>query len=401
MNILLLLWERAISVLIALTATTRRFEVQLNAIHMKAISITPGSTDVQLKEWPEPEITTPTQVKIRILEVGICGTDRESVIGGRADAPPGHTHLIIGHEMLGLVVETGSEVSTVAVGDFGVFSVRRGCNQCLPCLNNRSDLCYTGQYTERGIKGLHGFETEYIVDEEQYLVKVPESMRSIGVLAEPMSVSEKAIDEALTIQTARLPGVMKGEWIQGKKALVAGMGAIGILAAVALKLRGAEVIGLDVVDEHTKRPSILKALGGTYVDSRKTNVKDLDEKFGQIDFIFEATGVAEVGFNLIDALGINGIYVMTGIPHGERPVCITGSQLMTQMVLKNQLILGSVNAGPVHFELAIKDLEKAKNKWGDLMDEIITTRVNYKDFRRALDFRSVDDIKTVIEWYSV
>ena len=71
---------------------------------------------------------------------------------------------------------------------------------------------------------------------------------------------------------------------------------------------------------------------------------------------------------------------------------------MSQLVLKNQLILGSVNAGPKHFELAIKDLEKAKNLWGSLVDDIITTRVSYLEFEKALNFRSVDDIKTVIEW---
>ncbi len=365
---------------------------------MKAIAIAPGTVDAQLKDFQEPQIETPTDVKIKILEVGICGTDREEVSGGRADPPAGQPHLVIGHEMFGQVVETGSEVSAVAVGDYGVFSVRRGCGKCVPCLSNRSDMCYTGEYTERGIKGLHGYETEFVVDDEQYVVKVPESMRSIGVLAEPMSVAEKAIDEALSIQASRLLEAVKDSWMSGKKALVAGMGAIGILAAVALRLRGAEVVGLDVVDENTKRPSILKRIGGVYVDSRKTNVKDLDDKFGQIDFIFEATGVAEVGFNLIDALGTNGIYVMTGIPRGERPVCITGAELMTQLVLKNQIILGSVNAGPKHFEMAIKDLERAKNKWGGLMDEIITTRIGFREFKKALDFRSVNDIKTVIEW---
>lgn len=366
---------------------------------MKAISIKPGTGGTVLLELDEPQLKTPTQVKIKVLEVGICGTDREQVMGGRADAPTASSHLVIGHEMFGQVVEKGAEVSTVAVGDYGVFSVRRGCGKCIPCLNNRSDMCYTGQYTERGIKGVHGFETEYVVDEEQYLVKVPESLRSVGVLAEPMSVAQKAIDEALSIQQSRLPYLNPGGWIAGKKVIVAGMGAIGMLAAIALALRGAKVIGLDIVDENTKRPTLLKKLGGFYVDTRKTDVKELDEKFGQVDFIFEATGVAEVGFNLIDALGVNGIYVMTGIPHGQRPVCITGASLMTQIVLKNQLILGSVNAGPKHFELAIKDLETARNKWGGLLDELITTRLTYKNFKQALDLRSVDDIKTVIEWH--
>lgn len=365
---------------------------------MKALSIIPGQADVLLTDMPEPQITSATQVKIKIYEVGICGTDREEAMGGRADVPHGHDHLVIGHEMLGKVVETGSEVSTVSAGDLAVLSVRRGCGKCTSCLNNRSDMCATGDYTERGIKASHGYETEFVVDDEQYVVKVPESIRSIGVLAEPMSVAQKAIDEALTIQTSRLPEAEKGKWIAGKKALVAGTGAIGILAAIALRLRGAEVIGLDIVDEDTKRPTILKKIGGRYIDSRKIEVTNIDDTFGEVDFIFEATGVAEVGFNLIDVLGVNGIYVMTGIPHDDRPVCITGAELMKQIVLKNQIILGSVNAGPKHFEMAIKDLERAKNKWGDLMDEIITNRITYTDFKEALEQRSIDDIKTVVVW---
>jgi threonine dehydrogenase-like Zn-dependent dehydrogenase len=365
---------------------------------MNAITIVPGQAGVEMVDVQEPALLSARQVKVKILEVGICGTDREEVMGGRADAPEGESRLVIGHEMFGRVVETGRDVATVAPGDYAVFSVRRGCGKCNPCLKNRSDMCYTGRYTERGIKGVHGYETEYVVDEEQYVVKVPESMRSIGVLAEPMSVAEKAIDEALCIQRSRLPEVDSEQWIPGKKVLVAGIGAIGILAVVALSLRGAHVIGLDVVDENTRRPTILKKLGGTYLDSRQVDLRDIDEKFGQIDFIFEATGIASVSFNLIDALGVNGIYVMTGISRGERPVCITGSELMTQMVLKNQVILGSVNAGPKHFELGIRDLEKAKNKWGNLIDQIITTRIGHEQFRNAIDFRSVDDIKTVIQW---
>ena len=365
---------------------------------MKALTIIPGTAGVTFKELPEPHIESPNEVKIRILEVGICGTDREEVMGGRADAPGNQQHLVIGHEMFGQVVEVGANVSNVTVGDFGVLTVRRGCGRCLSCLSNRSDMCYTGEYAERGIKGINGFESEFVVDDEQYLVKVPESIKSIGVLTEPMSVAQKAIDEALSIQASRLPEVMKDEWISGKKALVAGLGAIGILAAIALRLRGAHVIGLDVVDEQTKRPKILSAIGGRYVDGRKTKLSDIDEQFGQIDFIFEAAGVAKLGFNLIDALGTNGIYVMTGIPHDKRPISISGAALMTQLVLQNQIVLGSVNAGVKHFELAIRDLELAMNKWGALMDEIVTTRVNYKDFQQAFDFRSVYDIKTVIEW---
>ncbi|HEY1024617.1 MAG TPA: glucose 1-dehydrogenase [Sphingobacteriaceae bacterium] len=365
---------------------------------MKAIAINPGVPDAKFIELPEPQITAPDQVKVQVLEVGICGTDREEVLGGRADAPTGSNHLVIGHEMLGRVVETGSEVATVGPGDFAVFTVRRGCEKCLPCMNNRSDLCQTGDYNERGIKSIHGFETEFVVDDEQYIVKVPESARSVGILAEPMSVAEKAIDEALKIQAGRIPGSADQPWITGKKAVIAGIGAIGILCAVALRLRGAEVIGIDIVDENSQRPQILKQLGGSYLNSREVMIEDLDDLLGQVDFIFEAAGVPQLGFELIDVLGINGIYVMTGIPGEGKPVCIPGAETMAQIVLKNQVIMGSVNASRLHFELGIKDLEKAKNKWGTVIDELITMRVHYSDFERALNFRSQDDIKTVIVW---
>lgn len=364
---------------------------------MKAISITPGKGNAILKTFDEPEIQNPGEVKIKILEVGICGTDREEVLGGRADAPENTRDLIIGHEMFGRVVDTGPGVTKVSAGDYAVLSVRRGCGKCVPCLNNRSDMCYTGEYKERGIKKLHGYQAEFVVDQEQYIVKVPDHLRTVGVLAEPLSVAEKAIDEALSIQRSRLPEIDK-DWIKGKKALVAGIGAIGLLAAMILRLRGAEVFGLDIVDVSSKRPKILRNIGGEYIDTRKLQTEFIDNRFGEMDFIFESTGVAELGFNLIDALAINGIYVMTGIPRGERPVCFSGASMMTQIVLKNQLILGSVNAGPKHFEMAIKDLDLITNTWSSLPDELITTRVGHDSFHQALDFRSEDDIKTVVMW---
>ena len=365
---------------------------------MKAIAIEPGKDATQLLDVEEPVLKDSCDVKVKVLQVGICGTDREEAIGGRADAPPGADVLIIGHEMFGLVVETGEEVSTVRPGDYAVFTVRRGCGECMPCLHNRSDMCRTGHYRERGIKALHGYETEYVVDHEKYLVKVPVSVQSVGVLTEPMSVAQKAIDEALAIQVARIPQVKAEEWLDGKRALVAGIGAIGLLAAFALKLRGAEVVGMDIVDDNSGRPKILKKLGGTYINGKKIAADKLAEEMPPFDFIFEATGVPTLSFQLIDALGVNGVYVMTGIPGGDRPVCFAGAEIMKQMVLKNQVILGSVNASTHHFALAIKDLERAKNRWGDLIDQLITTRLPYTNFMDALHLRSDDDIKTVIEW---
>jgi glucose 1-dehydrogenase len=366
---------------------------------MKAIALVPGTTTVCLEDRTEPQISADDEVKIKIWEVGICGTDREEISGGRALAPKGKQELIIGHEMFGQVEAVGKKVKKVKPGDFGVFMVRRGCNQCAACLNGRSDMCYTGNYTERGIKGADGFQAEFVVDKEAYLVKVPEEIRHLGVLTEPMSVAAKAIDEALCLQKARLKDIMDQEkWLQGKKALVAGIGAIGLLATFVLRLKGAEVIGLDIVPEDSLRPQLLKQIGGTYVNGKDTQTLKLDKQFGQIDFIFEAAGIAELQLQLLDALGINGIYVATGIPAEERPVPNITGDLMKQLVLKNQILLGSVNASYQHYEMAVEMLAQSYRKWPEAVNQLITSRIPYPDFQMALHRHAADDIKVVVEW---
>ena len=181
---------------------------------MKAIAIVPGTAGSRIVERPEPSITAQDQVKIRIIRVGICGTDRTEVSGGRADAPDGQKELVIGHEMFGQVVELGASVSRVKIGDFAVFTVRRGCGQCAPCLMGRSDMCQTGRYRERGIHGLDGYQTEFVVDKERYVVRVPVELEAVGVLMEPLSIVEKAIDEAFRIQIVRCPeAATTPDWI--------------------------------------------------------------------------------------------------------------------------------------------------------------------------------------------
>lgn len=366
---------------------------------MKAISLVPGTTNISLDEVAEPTITRPDEIKMQVIQVGICGTDREEASGGRANAPEGKQELIIGHEMFGRVTEVGTQISSVKVGDYGVFTVRRGCGKCTACNSNRSDMCFTGDYTERGIKAADGFQSQFVVDTEQYFIPVPEEIKELGVLTEPMSVASKAIDEAMIVQGARFKEFENSsDWFIGKKALVAGIGAIGILAAFALRLRGAEVYGMDIVDKSTLRPQVLEQIGGKYVNGKEVEVTDLDEVLGEMDFVFEAVGFAELQIELIDALGVNGIYVATGIPSGNRPVTLNGADLMRQLVLKNQIVLGSVNASVDHYKMAVEDLNACHQKWPEAISRIITERVSYSNFEKALQPHSVDEIKVVVEW---
>jgi threonine dehydrogenase-like Zn-dependent dehydrogenase len=366
---------------------------------VKAIAIVPGTAGSRVVERPEPSIATQDEIKVRMIRVGICGTDREEVSGGRAQTPDGQTELVIGHEMFGQVADVGSSVTRVKPGDYAVFTVRRGCGECACCMMNRADMCQTGKYRERGIRGLDGYQTEYAVDQEQYVVRVPAELEPAGVLLEPLSVVEKAIDEALRVQIVRCPdAATTPDWFCGRRCLVAGLGPVGLLAAMVLRLRGGEVYGLDVVDASTARPKWLDGIGGCYIDGREVPADQVEKKIGAMDLILDASGIAELEFNLLDALALNGVYVLTGIPGGDRPLQIPGAELVRQLVLDNQCMLGSVNAARGHFQMAADDLAHAHLVWGHQIAGLITHRYSWNQFAGLMDQHQPDAIKEVIEW---
>jgi glucose 1-dehydrogenase len=377
----------------------RRNSAKNGEVWMKAIVLVPGTTTVSLVDRPEPTVSAPDDIKLKILRVGICGTDREEAAGGRALAPSGQKDLVIGHEMFGQVVETGNAVTRVKQGDYAVFTVRRGCGKCMPCAMNRSDMCRTGEYKERGIWGADGYQTEYVVDKEQYVVRIPPELGQVGVLAEPLSVAEKAVDESVRVQFARLPDAhATPDWLQGRHCLVAGLGPIGLLAALALRLRGAEVFGLDIVDVASARAQWLKGIGGQYVDARQVPAKSVKKALGPMELIVEAAGIAALEFNLLDALALNGVYVLTGIPGGRRPIEIAGSEIVSRLVLGNQAMIGSVNASRDHYQMAVDDLLTAHLRWGDHLDRLITNRYAHAGFAEALEHHDENEIKAVLEW---
>lgn len=367
---------------------------------MNVIALEPGTSNVRLSERPKPRITHPNEVLLKVFDVGICGTDRDEASGGRAEAPPGSKELIIGHEMLGRVVEAGANVKNVATGALGALTVRRPCDHCEPCSLGRPDWCTSGDYTERGIKGRDGYNAEFVVDSAEHFVPVPDEIEPFAVLAEPMSIAQKAIAEAVRIQASRLPGAHeRGEWLSGRTALVAGLGPVGLLAAIELRLRGSRVLGLDVVDGSSPRARLLESVGGIYVDGREKGMpRKLAEDHRHIDFIFEATGVAHVEFDLFGALAPNGLYVLTGIPEGARPIEVAGATLVRRFVLENQVMLGSVNASREHFMAGVRSLGEANKRWPSVMPALITRRVPASDIGDSLASHDLNEIKTVIHW---
>lgn len=366
---------------------------------MKAIAYVPEVDDLRLVDRPEPNIDAPDDVKVKILRVGICGTDREKLAEGEIKTQPGYNDIVIGHEVFGQAVAVGPEVKEIAPGDYVAIAIRRGCGKCGPCSMDRPDMCATGEYKDRGLAGLDGFQTEYVVDKEKYMVRVPREIGPLGVLTEPLSVVEKALEEVQKLQFERIPDAdASPDWFFGRKCLVAGLGAIGLLAALALRLRGAEVYGLDIVGKDTVRPKWLERIGGQYIDGREVKPDHVDESIGgHVDVIFEASGVANLAFNLLDALAKNGIYVLTGLPMGESSIQIPGPELMSRMVRCNQLLVGSVSSTPSHFRMAVRDLLLAYSQSDGQLAALITHRYDKTDFK-AFKAHPADEIKAVIEW---
>jgi len=346
---------------------------------MKAIAVTPDTKKVALIDQEPAQIAAPTHVKLKMLEAGVCGTDREICAFQYGTPPDGSNHLVIGHESLGEVIEVGSDVSRVKVGDLVVPMVRRPCDHddCLACRSGRQDFCYTGDFTERGIKMAHGFMTELVVDDEKYMNVVPRALRDVAVLVEPLTIAEKALKQIWQVQQ-RLPWACAGGPGKARgschKAVVLGAGPVGLLGAMALAAAGFEVFVYSREAAPNPKSQIVDAIGGHYVSAETDSIARLAEHVGNIDVVYEATGASSVSFEMLKVLGTNGIFVFTGVPGRKAPIEVDTDLIMRDLVLKNQVVFGTVNAGRETFEDAISDLSVFMDKWPAAVRALITGR---------------------------
>ncbi len=136
---------------------------------------------------------------VKVLQVGVDATDREINEALYGNAPPGGEHLVIGHESFGQVVEVGDKVTEVKPGDYVSCTVRRPGGSLFDLIG-RNDITSEEVYYERGINLCHGYLTESFVDDAEYIVKVPQNLKHLGVLSEPASVCAKAIEQAFLAQ---------------------------------------------------------------------------------------------------------------------------------------------------------------------------------------------------------
>jgi threonine dehydrogenase-like Zn-dependent dehydrogenase len=349
---------------------------------MKAITVEPKKPGTaRYEDFPEPD-PRDGSVLVEAVAVGVCGTDVEIVEGKYGWAPEGATRLVLGHESLGRVIDPGFS-SAFKKGDLVVGIVRRPDPvPCPACAVGEWDMCRNGQYTERGIKNIHGFMSERWRIEPEYAIKVDPSLGLLGVLLEPTTVIAKALEQVVFIGR-------RSFW-EPRILLVTGAGPIGLLAALAGKMFGLDVHVLDRMESGTK-PDLVRALGATYHSGSVRNIGIAP------DAIIECTGVGQVIADSIQAIGSSGTVCLTGVGHGGVVTADATANIAASAVLKNNVIVGSVNANKRHWYKAGNLLARADRAW---LSRLITRREKPANFKQALE-RKPDDIKVVIQFSEV
>src|SRR6266545_2601826 len=335
---------------------------------MQALVTRPGEArsthveDIAAAEAREEEVL------LRTLEVGVCGTDREISEGLFGIAPEDEQSLVLGHEALAIVERDGHGFTR---GDLVTATVRRSCGRCIACEEDSPDSCLTGDYSERGITRLHGYARELVAEDPAQLVAIPKSLGRLGVLAEPTSICERALRHARTIG-GRQP------W-QLERALVIGAGAIGLLMTYLLRLADVEVWTASLEPEN----GLVEQSGARYVSTRDKELSEL----GTFDLVIEAAGNAQLMAQTLGLLRRSGVACLLGIDPRHQTVELDGPVLGVDTILENRVLFGSVNAHRQDWLAAVEDLDRARERWPEALEQFVTLRVPLDRFPDAFEHR--------------
>ena len=351
---------------------------------MKAIAVFPGKPNsIHLAELTKPSVSDVPNgrgVLVKVLRVGVDGTDKEINAAEYGAAPEGYDFLVTGHESFGRVEAVGSNVTELRPGDYVVATVRRPGRSLYDQIGTY-DMTTDDTYYERGINLRHGFLAEYYVDDPEYIVKIPQGLKEVAVLLEPTTVVEKGIAQAYEIQR-RLK-----VW-HPRRAAVMGAGTIGLLATLALRLRGLEVTTFGLTRKPYRNSDLIEAIGARYQSTADVPLMEGSKKYGPFDIIFEATGYSPVVFDSMQALGRNGVLVLSSVTGGNRKVEVPADRINLEFVLGNKVMVGTVNANREYFEMGVRDMAQAEAEYPGWLGQLLTNPVkgleNYKELLNQL-----------------
>jgi threonine dehydrogenase-like Zn-dependent dehydrogenase len=331
---------------------------------------------------------------VGILRAGICGTDADLAAGEYGRAPEGADFLILGHESLGRVLEVGAGASGgVRPGQLVVVTIRRPGGSAYDRIG-RPDLSTDDVFIETGISRAHGFMTEEVVADARYFVPVPDELEPVAILSEPLSCITKSLRQADQVQ-ARL------ELWEPRRALVTGAGTIGLLATLALRLRGLEVTSFGRRPAPYRNSRLLEQIGARYVSAAEVELAEVTQRHGPFDIIFEGSGAPSLVAPAVSALAPNGVLALFSVTPGSRTMPTDMARLNQAVVLYNRVIVGSAAAAWDDYATAVATLGRAEadpatRGW---LTGLITHRIHGLDApaitRHLADGREA--IKAVIE----
>jgi threonine dehydrogenase-like Zn-dependent dehydrogenase len=355
---------------------------------MRAVTVVPGRAHSLAVRDDVPDVQPREgEALVRVLETGVCGTDAEIDAALFGEAPPGSPYLILGHENLG-VVERAPRGS-LAEGDLVVSTVRRPCpERCRSCVDDQQDMCLTGHYLERGIKGEHGFMCDRYAESPEYLVVIPPELRDVAVLVEPLSFIEKGVEQALRVQQRLV-------W-DPRRALVIGAGPVGLLAALVFHLRGLEVTVASRGPADSPAARLVGDGGMAYVSTARTPLDRLAAD-GGFDLVMEATGAASMILPAMGAVGLDGVLLLASVTGEPHQVDFDVAAWNREMVLGNKVVIGTVNAARRHFEAGVRDLGLARHWRAGWARRLITRSLPMAEAGQAFQKRP-GDIKTVLRF---
>jgi glucose 1-dehydrogenase len=361
---------------------------------VKAVAVKPGKANsAHLADLEQPSLESVPNgrgVLVRVLRVGVDGTDKEINAAEYGAAPSGYDFLVTGHEGFGQVEAVGANVTEFVPGDYVVATVRRP-GKSIYDLIGTNDMTTDDTYYERGINLLHGFLTEYYVDDAEFIVKVPPALKEIGVLLEPFTVVQKGIAQAYEAQR-RLR-----VW-RPRKAAVMGAGTIGLLAALSLRLRNLDVTVFARNASGSVRSGMLSDIGARYVSTLEKPIMEASRQYGPFDLVFEATGASAVVFESMQVLAKNGVLVLSSVTGGDRRVEVPADRINLDFVLGNKLMVGTVNANREYFESGVRDLALAEAQYAGWLQRLLTHPIKgLENYKKA--FETLETAKDAIKIY--
>jgi threonine dehydrogenase-like Zn-dependent dehydrogenase len=361
---------------------------------MKAIAVYPGQAhSAHIEELPIPKLEDKYNgrgVLVKVLNVGVCGADREIAAGNYGTAPADESFLILGHESLGVVEAVGSNVSEFQPGDLVMAMVRRPGLSKYDMLG-AADMSTDELHYECGINRLHGFLCEFYTDVPEFLVRVPAGLKHIGVLLEPLSIIEKGLEEVYHIQQ-RLP-----LW-RPKHAAVLGAASVGLITSLLLRLRDINVTTLAMPATVANNTKLVEQIGARSIAAQKMDIKNAASQYGPFDLIVEATGDFALACDAMQALAQNGVLLLCSVRGEGREISVPAHLINHGFVLGNKVMLGTVTANRQHAELGVRDMALAEIQYPGWLSQLITRRFDaFSDYNTALADSGGQDIKRVMD----